>query len=79
MRNKIKNIIMALLIPIEQIEVSDFNEFCNLFNINSELIAGENGTDEELIIEELNKISNKNFVLNFIDDRIDGYFRIQVF
>jgi hypothetical protein len=70
---------MAVLIPKEEIEVSDFNDFCFELNINSDYIAGEDGTDEELIIMELNKIKNKNYVLNYIDDNRDGYFRIQVF
>lgn len=70
---------MAVLIPIKEIEVSDFNEFCKKFQIISSKIAGDDGTDEELIIRELNKISNKTFVLNFIDDSRDGYFRIQQF
>ncbi|MBI2257282.1 MAG: hypothetical protein HYU67_00095 [Flavobacteriia bacterium] len=70
---------MAILLPIEIIEISNFNEFCKIFKINSEKFAGDDGTDEELIIKELNKISNKNFILNFIDDRNTGYFRIEVF
>jgi hypothetical protein len=70
---------MAVLIPIEQFEISDFNEFCEIFKINSDKIAGDDGTDQELIIEELEKIYNKKFVVNFIDNRNDGYFRLQVF
>ena len=70
---------MSVLIPIDENIVVDFNEFCDIYEINSNLIAGEDGTDEELIIEELNKISNKNFVVNFVDDRNDGYFKIQEF
>lgn len=70
---------MAVLIPKEEFEVSDFNEFCSEFNINSDYIAGEDGTDEELIILELDKINKKNYVLNFIDDNRDGYFKIQEF
>lgn len=70
---------MAVLLPITAKEVSDFKEFCAKFDINSKYIAGDDGTDEELIILELNKIHNKKFVLNFIEDRADGYFLIQVF
>jgi hypothetical protein len=70
---------MSVLIPIEEIEVSDFNDFCKKFEIKPLKIAGDDGTDEELIIEELNKIRDKKFVLNYIDNRIDGFFRIQVF
>ncbi|MDC1068730.1 hypothetical protein OAQ99_06200 [Candidatus Kapabacteria bacterium] len=70
---------MAVLLPISVTEVSGLDEFCAKFDINSKYIAGDDGTDEELIILELNKIYNKKFVLNFIEDRTDGYFLIQVF
>lgn len=70
---------MPVLIPIEEIEVLDFKEFCSTFEIETLKIAGNDGTDEELIIEELNKIRDKKFVLNYIDNRIDGFFRIQEF
>jgi len=70
---------MTILIPIEEFEVSGYNEFCEMFKINSVLIAGNDGTDEELIYEELKKIPSKKFVLNFIDDKRDGYFKIQSF
>lgn len=43
---------MVLLIPIEEFEVSSFNEFCEIFKIKTKLIAGDDGTDEELIQEE---------------------------
>lgn len=70
---------MAVITPIEEIVVSNYKEFCEKFEIISESYAGVDGTDEELIILELNKILNKKFVLNFIEDRTDGYFKIQVF
>ena len=70
---------MAVLLPIEEIEVSNYNEFCEKFQVNSKYCAGDDGTDEELITLELNKILKKNFILNFIEDRADGYFKIQVF
>lgn len=70
---------MAVLVPIKEIEVADFNEFCETFNIKTEAIAGNNGSDDELIIEELNKLENENWVVNFICDRMDGYFRLQLF
>ena len=70
---------MAVIFPIEEIEVSDFNDFCEKFQIISSKIAGDDGNDEELILYELNKIFNKKFVLNFINDFREGYFRIQQF
>lgn len=69
---------MAVLIPKEEIEVDDFREFCDTFNIKSKKIAGEDGTDEELIIQELEKLDNENWLVNYIDDKIDGYFRLQL-
>lgn len=70
---------MSVLKYIKEIEVSDFNEFCDVFEIETLLEAGNDGTDEELIIEELEKIENEKWVVNFIDNRIDGYFRLQLF
>jgi hypothetical protein len=70
---------MAVLTPIEVFEISDFREFCAKFDLNSKYVAGNDGTDEELIILELNKILKKKFVLNFIEDKTDGHFKIQVF
>jgi hypothetical protein len=70
---------MAVLKLKSEIECSDFNEFCDLFEINSEFVAGENGTDEELILEELNKIKDTKFVLTFFDNKNGGYFKIQTY
>lgn len=70
---------MAVIYPNEEFKVSDFMDFCKCFNIFSLKIQGENGTDEELIIEELNKIKNKKYTVAFIDDKNDGYFKIQEF
>ena len=70
---------MSIIIPIKDIKVSDFNDFCYDFKIISDKIAGDNGTDEELIIEELDKITNQKWLVNFVDDNRDGYFRLQLF
>jgi len=68
---------MSVITAIESIEVLDFEEFCEKFKIISKFNAGDDGTDEELIITELNNIENKNYIVNFIEDRTDGFFRIQ--
>lgn len=69
---------MAVLIPSKIIEVDDFRDFCKKFNINTNIEAGIDDLDEVLITEELNKLDNENWLLNFIDNRIDGYFRLQL-
>ena len=69
---------MTIIKPLQEIECSDFREFCDYFNINTNKIAGDNGTDEELIIEEIEKITNQKWILNFINTKYDGYFRLQL-
>lgn len=68
---------MTIIKPIKEIEFRDFKEFCYLFNINTNKIAGDDGTDEELILEEIEKFGNSKWLLNFIDNRFDGYFILQ--
>ncbi len=70
---------MSVIKELKQIEVDDFKHFCEVFDINSLNKAGENGCDEELINEELDKIANEKWVVNFIDNNRDGYFRLQMF
>ncbi|MCX6146130.1 MAG: hypothetical protein NTW25_02615 [Candidatus Kapabacteria bacterium] len=70
--------IMSVIKVIKQIEVDDFRNFCDVFNIKTTMIAGDNGSDEELIIEELDKITNQKWVVNFINNNSDGYFRLQM-
>jgi len=67
---------MALIEPINEIKVSSFDEFCSVFDITTNMIAGDNGTDEELIKDELNKLNTK-WTINFIDTKEDGYFLLQ--
>ena len=69
---------MAIIKPIKELIINDFNDFCNQFNISSNKIAGDDGCDEELIEKELSKIENQNWLLNFINDRNDGYFILQL-
>ena len=68
---------MAIIKPIKEIEVTDFRDFCKEFKINTNYVAGDDGTDEELIESELKKVCKEKWLLNFIDDSRDGYFRIQ--
>lgn len=68
---------MTLISPLKKIEVKSFIDFCEKFNIKSEEIAGDNGTDQELIESELNKILDKKWLINFFDDAEDGYFLCQ--
>ena len=41
---------MSVLLPNEVIEVRDFNEFCDVFKIESNQNTCDDGVDEELII-----------------------------
>jgi hypothetical protein len=70
---------MSILIPIEEIDVVDFKDFCSVFKIYSNSIEYFQEVDEILIIKELNKISDFNFVLNYINNKSGGFFRIQKF
>jgi hypothetical protein len=69
---------MAVIIPKKEFEVDDFRGFCLAFDIISNENAGENGTDEELILEELEKREGEKWIVNFIDNRIDGFFKLQL-
>ncbi len=69
---------MAIVNPILKIEVQDYYDFCNKFKINTNLLAGEDGADEELINRELNKNESQNWIINFIDNNSDGYFLLQL-
>lgn len=58
--------------------VNDFREFCDTFNIISNKEAGKDGSDEELIFEELEMIENQKWLINFVENKTDGYFKIQL-
>ena len=68
---------MTLINPIKKIRITSFTEFCTIFNITTNLVAGDDGTDEELIINELNKFTNTKWIMNFVDTKEDGYFLLQ--
>lgn len=68
---------MAVVFPLKQIEFDSFIDFCRYFKIVSSKIVGLNGTDEELIIEELQKFNNERWIINFIDNKNEGYFILQ--
>ena len=68
---------MSVIIPKKLLKVSTFHEFCTEFNIKTHKKAGEYGFDEELIVEELDKIKHQKWIVNFINDRNDGYFIVQ--
>lgn len=65
---------MAVIKPIEMVKVFSFCDFCEKFNIISDKIAGNDGFDEDLIEEELQKRKNENWLISFVDDRNDEYF-----
>jgi len=67
---------MTVIKPIKIIEVDHYKSFCEVFDIKTTKVAGINETDEELITEELNKIKNQNWIVNFIDNRKDGFFQL---
>ena len=67
---------MPSIKPIKEIIVNDFNHFCEKFKIKTSKIAGDNGCDDELIMEELDKISNQNWLVSFVDNNRDGYFKL---
>lgn len=69
---------MAIIKIKKELEVDDFRSFCNVFKIKTKLEAGPDGTDEELILEELKNNKSGKWVLNFIDNNRDGYFRLQM-
>ena len=70
---------MSVLLPNEVIEVRDFNEFCDVFKIESNQNTCDDQVDEELIITELEKMVNQKWIVNFIDNKVNGYFRLQLF
>jgi hypothetical protein len=70
---------MAIINPTLKIEVEDYNDFCNKFKINTDLIAGIDGADEELINRELEKNKSQNWNINFMDNKSGGYFVLQLF
>lgn len=69
---------MSIINSLEKIKVSSFLEFCNVFDIKPIKEGGRDGFDEDLIKEELIKIPNQKWLLNFIDNRRDGYFLLQL-
>ena len=68
---------MALIIPIKTIKIATFHEFCSYFKITTNLIAGDDGTDIELIEDELRKLPNTKWLVDFVDTNEDGYFLIK--
>lgn len=68
---------MPVVKPVREIVVNDFKSFCDTFNIKSAKISGNDGNDEELIIEELNKIKNQKWIIEFIEDFEDGFFQLK--
>ncbi len=67
---------MAIIIPKKEIIIFDFNDFCKKFNLKTKKNAGENGTDEELIIEELKNIKSEKWMVHFTNNKYDGYFTL---
>ena len=60
---------------LKTIEVADFKEFLDEFDLYSDKVAGDDGTDEELIKEVLEDVSGK-WLVTFVDDGRDGFFRL---
>ena len=67
---------MALITPLKEINVAGFHEFCSSFNIKSDKKAGINGYDQELIEEEIGKLKNEKWIVNFIENNRDGFFHL---
>lgn len=67
---------MAIIESVESFAVISFNEFCEVFSYKTKLKGGEDGFDEELIRDYLEK-DNQNWIINFIENKYDGYFLIQ--
>jgi hypothetical protein len=67
---------MAHIKIIKEYKINDYDEFCKCFSLQQSENAGDNFTDEELIIKELHNLDGK-YILNFIDNDQDGYFLIQ--
>ncbi len=68
---------MPIIEPVESITVRTFSDFCRVFSIKTKLKGGDDGFDEELIRDYLEKRDNYKWIINFIDDKCDGYFLIQ--
>lgn len=72
---------MAVIKPLETTTVADFNEFCEVFSIETDKVAGEDGADQELIeyilANEL-KFSEQEYLIQFVDDNADGKFHIHL-
>lgn len=68
---------MAVVEPIKEIKVNNFKHFCEVFNIKSDKVAGNDDYDVELIVEELNKINNQKWIINFIENSEDGFFHLK--
>lgn len=69
---------MSVVNSLKKIEVCSFSEFCKVFEIDTIKEGGKDGFDEDLIIEELIKIPNQDWLVTFIDNRKDGYFLLQL-
>lgn len=65
---------MVVINSKEKIKVLNFREFCDTFRINSSLEGGDDGFDVDLMEDELNKIENQKWLINYIDDNNEGYF-----
>ena len=51
---------MPVINPKIEVKVEHFRVFCYHFNIQTDKIAGNDGFDIELIIDELNKFKDEN-------------------
>ncbi len=67
---------MTLIIPLNEVKVEGFDEFCNIFDIENVKKAGVDGSDQELIEDELHKLKKENWIVNFIENRRDGFFHL---
>jgi hypothetical protein len=65
-----------ILNKIKTIQVGGFSDFCHKFKIKTDKIAGDDGCDEELIEEELNKIKNQDWIVVYFEDSNVGYFEL---
>ena len=70
---------MPLTKPIKTIRVDNFCDFCQVFEIETDLVAGDDGCDEELIEQQLQIRNNEKWFITFIDDRNLGYFLLHQF
>jgi hypothetical protein len=70
---------MSIIKPIKTIKVQDFVEFCQVFDIKSDLVGGDDGFDIELIENELNKRLSEKWFIVFVDNKNGGYFLLHLF